>query len=376
MKLKNLAALVISILLLSAVSYAQDEMPIEEEQKESSKIDALFKTRIGCSIWLNYHAQMDRKNDVNMFEIERAYITLAKRFNDYFSANIVWDIAPEVEFDGTGTSTQLSKKYNAFLKVANLTAIRQFGPVKLGIKGGLIDTPYFFTATRNADYHINRDPIEYAGIDPLFDLGAGFIVKLYDYVDFYFTITEGEGYKNIEKMNDRGKAYAARLSMSPAGTPAEGLTIDGYGYINLPNGNDMADTQYGYAGFGLTYKVPVIKVGTTIINRQAISSIAGDRYELQNNAWIIDFWANVDLESVTNHPFLLWFMFEYYHDTDGNGLASNLANPVNSASYYLGGIGFGYRPHKYIETNIVYTHKNVEGIKQVNTFYIKAALRF
>ena len=377
MKLKRILMSMLLIFCISAVALGQNEAPLEIEDKEPKKTDAWYKVRLGAVIWLNWHTEMDHKNDTNMFEIERAYISLAKRFNDYCSANIVWDVAPQVEVN-VATPTYASKKYNTYLKVANFTVMGLLGPVKLGLKVGLIDTPYFYISGRSVDYHINRDPLEFNGLDPLFDLGGVIIFKLYQYVQMDFAITEGEGYKNIGSKNDRGKAYSSRISVMPV----KGLSIDGFGYINLPNGRDMEGTQYGYAGASVSYKTPLIQVGASFFNRQVISTIANDPVELQNNDWIIDFWTNVDLGPVTNFPFLLWFSFEYYVDSNNNGnsLLTNgsdiLQGQVNSAEYYQFGMGFGYRFHKHIQANILFTHKNPEGLREVNTLYFKVALRF
>ena len=365
------------IFCFSAIAFAQaDEAPLDPEKKESKKTDAWYKIRFGGVVWLNWHTEMDHKNDTNMFEIERAYISLAKRFNDYFSANIVWDVAPEVEVNITNAYT--SKKYNTYLKVANFTVMGAMGPVTLGLKLGLIDTPYFYLLSRNGDYHINRDPVEFNGFDPLFDLGGVIILKLYQYVQMDIAITEGEGYKNIGYKNDRGKAYSTRISIMPI----KGLAIDGFGYINLPNGRDMENTKYAYAGMALSYKIPLIQVGASFFNRMAISTRPNDPVELQNGDWLVDFWTNIDLGPVTNLPFLLWFSFEYYIDSENNGnavLANGsdiLEGSVNSAEYYQFGVGFGYKFHKHIQANILYTHKNPVGLRQINTLYFKAALRF
>jgi len=296
--------------------------------------------KVGGEFWADYAIGIAANGAVsNGFSIDRLHMVMAGKINKYFSAKVVLDVVPT--FFDTASSTAAFQPY---VKVGAIVAKMPIGSTTIGFKAGVIDTPYIvYTTVANGDLWLNGDPMAATG-DKFFDLGAGIFVNS-KYASFYATVTNGEGFKNITKYDtNNNKAYAARLSA----TPLKQLSISVMTYILANNIGIYSGNVLGQ----VYWKSKLVKAG--ISYAQILSNVS-------NNGFVIDAWANLNLDPIISLPILIAL---------SNETVGTIGSPLTSDTL---GVGVGYSFTKGVNVMALYEGELVGGSHKVS---IKTQFKF
>jgi hypothetical protein len=204
---------VVSILLLLALAWAAAAQAVELTPE--GRIFGEFTYNISnYPDWDSRHGD----NDLNQFQINRAYLGLKAKFNDQWSARITADVARFDQlapvYDDNGALVDVKSKkgpYMFFLKYA-------YGDYRpsdfFGLRFGMLQTAYIDAYDETFGYrYVIKSPSDLWGFDTSADLGAAALGDLGGYGGYYLVVRNGEGYKSPE--SNKGKAIQARITLTP-----------------------------------------------------------------------------------------------------------------------------------------------------------------
>jgi len=167
------------ILFLSQNGIAQKEKLVE-------KVDF---SPVGL-IFANAHIGKDAFTDVMAFEIRRAYIGTKFKFADYFSGELVLDMGDPDDTD----EGELGRRF-AFFKKAYL----KYKKGKLTLSAGMVSTRQFKVQEKIWGYrYIGQSPMDRYRMGPSADLGIIGQYRFNKAVEVDLSLTNGEGYTDVQ----------------------------------------------------------------------------------------------------------------------------------------------------------------------------------
>lgn len=372
--MKKLVLSLMVALLAMGTAFAQ------EEAAETKAVDTDVK--VGAILWGHwaYDLTEDAEPGIGAYGLDRAYLMVDKNIDETWSVSIkVEGNADQVGYAGTdataGTPNGPTTAYGLFFKEFSLKGKTQAGPGMACVSFGLIETPYtVYTAKLNGDFWLNKDYVLLKTNEQGYDAGLGLGYKMGKMVDFYATVTHGDQYKNLNAMNgeDKNMQYAARLGVQPV----EGLHISGFFQydnntapkdefqtgVGFPTTayDDSKTTSNGYYGGGVAWKDKAFRVGANfIVETQQFGGEDGS----EKNNWVLDTWANANLNQFIGMPVMLWASFDRYQDN-----SDVFTNKIG------GGVGYVLGPKTQMA--VYYNIENPEGAKATQTLSVNAATQF
>ncbi len=203
-----------------------------QEKKEEFKVSG---SPI-ITVFANYHAGIGASNKISGFELTRAYLGYQFDLSSTLSGKVIVDAAvPPSE------SFMSSQKRDIYLKNAFLT----WKDNGLTINGGLIGSYQFNLQEKFWGYrYIIQSFQDLYKMGPAADLGVSGEYAWAPWLSADLSLTNGEGYKNINM--DNKYRYGLGLTL----TPLSGLTLRIYGDIFQQSGSDTdQQTLALFAGY-------------------------------------------------------------------------------------------------------------------------------
>jgi hypothetical protein len=185
------------------------------------------------TVFANYHNYLNENQDFSGFEIRRAYLGYEHYLSKQFYAVVKIDIGSP---DDVSPYSRI-RRY-AYFKNAAL----RYTWKSLRVDFGLIDMQHFILQEKFWGYrYIARSFSDRYRFGPKADIGFDVIYTLKDVVAFDLTISNGEGYTNIQRDNTLKAALGFTL------TPLKGLSIRGY--IDAVEKNIIESTLSTFVGY-------------------------------------------------------------------------------------------------------------------------------
>lgn len=184
-------------------------------------------------IFSNFHSGLSKGNDDLAFELERAYLGYHARFSQDFSARIVLDIGSP---DDVSEFSKI-RRY-AYFKNAALT----YKHANFRIDFGLIDMMHFKLQEEFWGHrYIEKSFADRFRFGTSADLGVDFIIDIRSKVKIDFTVSNGEGYTNLQRDNKLKAGLGVESEL------LKGLFIRVYGDMM---GNEVVEgTASVFAGY-------------------------------------------------------------------------------------------------------------------------------
>ncbi len=244
------------IVSVSIVGFSQENNVKNEEKSQTET----FKPNGGAlvKIFANYHTNF---NDVSVMQIERAYLGYNYNFSENYSAKITLDV--------TGTDFYGKKRYDAFLKIAQL----QYKKNKTTIKVGLIPTKQFKTQEHFWGYrYLMKSFQDIYKMNGSADLGVSVDYHLFDNLCFDVIIQNGEGYKNISPTG----TYRGGLGITYM--PVKSLTLRVYSDVSSKPDVNRSNFA-GFVGYKFKHKFKIgaeynLQIGNKFVQEKEYSGIS------------------------------------------------------------------------------------------------------
>ncbi|MEA3496657.1 MAG: hypothetical protein U9R42_11540 [Bacteroidota bacterium] len=231
MKIKKLS---LTFFLLTFISTAVFSQINNDDFKPSGKAFA--------KIFSNFHSSFSDKENFNTFEITRSYFGYSYQMSKNISAKVTLDVG-----------NPASGKYEqiAFLK----NALINYDDDKFSVNFGLIGMSQFKIQEKAFGYrYIYKSFQDAYKFGPSADLGLNVKYKIHKFISVDATISNGEGYKEVQA--DSTFKVALGLSLYPF----KGLTLRGYyDYLKNDEAQSTLAIFLGYknknVSFGAEYNI-------------------------------------------------------------------------------------------------------------------------
>ncbi len=365
--------------------------------QEAVKQDAPKPAPINVSgvIFMDYSYLIESKDKLDSaktvktrdsFNLTRAYLNFDKKIDDVWSAKVTLDAGTYSTKDSAGND---EKGSYSFLKNAYGQFAPSFGVVDLKIQGGLVGTPVIgLIDGLNGSRWIYQNYIDKASdvlgnsssypIDPSSaDTGLKAELSIMKMASLTGMYSNGDGYKT--QTTDQytiNKAKYLTLNIKPINA------LNVFGYYHWHNidtapgsgaGNGADKNFVSYYGGGAAWSDKAIKVGA------AYTMINGKNADVKQEANIMEFWANVNLEQFTSVPVLIIGRYAKgsYKDKAAAGAKKNEGSVIWA--------GAGYRLNSNVQFALMYktdelTKKNSAGVKtsdvENSTMFVKSEIKF
>lgn len=350
----------ISILFLFSVSiFAQETIVKPEEQadnkQETVKEDFTPHGKVGATLFSNFHTFLNGENSEYAFELQRAYFGYKYQLTEAFGAQVKLDIDNEDFMLNTGKDTVSKTKIFAYFKSANF----QFKKNNLEINFGLIDMYQFKYHEKQWGYrYIYKSFQDAEKFGSSADLGLNVAYNFIDQVHADFTVSNGEGYKNLQ--GDKFFKYALGVNVKPF----KNMLIRLYGDFEPKDINDSlsAITLSGFAGYNLKEK---FRVGAEFDYR--INEKGTEKHNMMG------------LSAYATYYIVKKFNVFARFDMLGSNVLENEVDPWNIGKdgfLIIGGLE--YVPVKYVNLSLNYQHgiSAVEGSDSNKTIYLSTQVTF
>ncbi len=184
-------------------------------------------------VFANYHMLLSSGENNSAFEVERAYIGYNAQVHPNFSIKINLDIGSP---DDVSEYSKI-RRY-AYFKNAALTYKWNW----LSTSFGLIDMTHFKLQEKFWGHrYIEKSFADRYRFGPSADLGWNFIASPLDYLSFDVTLSNGEGYNNLQRDN------TLKLGVGTVIEPLKGLSIRLYG--DIMEKSVIEGTFAGFVGY-------------------------------------------------------------------------------------------------------------------------------
>lgn len=367
--MKNLSTIIMAVLIAVTVLPAFAKEDLEQPIQMYGRVYTYYHYD------LTDYADEDDKG-ANEFDLSRAYVRLKGKITENVKAEITLDAGREYKYSLSGDLTEgytldkTKERFGVYVKYAYMSV--KFPDINHSLDAGLIKTPWIDYEQGIWDWRVCRkvamDDNKYVHSA---DLGIGFkgdIVK--DYVEHHFTLTNGEGYKNLETFGAKDIDY--RLSAFPlAGTEGlEGLSINlhvHYGDQLLAKEDVDKAKEMSYGGL-LGFEHDVVNVGAGYFMAQ--NGPDPDPGDATVDSSIITAYAtgHFDLggDSGSLHPFARFDMVD--PNTDGDNDAWNTI---------IGGVAYTFAGGWcHIVPNFQTTMPEADGSIDSRDFFIHNEINF
>lgn len=182
-------------------------------------------------VFTNVHHTSSEVGNFTGFELKRSYLGYKINYNNYFSAKVVFDVAPP--------SDDNTLDYHAFLKEASLN----YKSEKLNVNMGVIQMLQFYLIQKVWGHRYIMATIQDKNkFGPSNDLGISGSYKFTRWIEADLSISNGEGYKRIQ--TDQQLKFASGITLKPI----ENVIFRLYGDIST-----HADTAQATASLFLAY---------------------------------------------------------------------------------------------------------------------------
>ena len=175
-------------------------------------------------IYANYQYRGDRAAaSSNRFELERAYLTARARAGDRLSVRVTADVFQQqtAPADAYYRGWTFRAKY-AYLQYDLVQAAAGTNGLTANVRGGMLHNVVIEHVEQHWPRWISTTPTDRFGFFSSSDVGVATTVGLPGKTgEVYATIVNGPGYTSRE--TDRFKDFAARLSLTPLASRAQGL---------------------------------------------------------------------------------------------------------------------------------------------------------
>ena len=368
---KSIGSALTCLMVMSGAVFAQDaNVTKETEKKDSSDL------KISGKVYLQYAHQIKDANDKDIsktraFQVTRAYITLEKQLSDIFSVKVNAD-AIDLD-DGNAEDEHV---YDFFLKNAYLQAKNKFDDnFSVTVQAGLLGTPITGLVDNQSGYRwINNNYIDQSkkmfGLNSgsklgenSTDLGLNVKFDIMKMVDLTYTVTNGEGYKQIEEAEkESGKAQYAVATIKPI----RGIFINGYlrHALEQIENKDKSEVEKSdmYYGGGLGFDMIGVKVGGTY--SYGFHKTDGDK---DHKYSLMDIYFNANLKEMTEVPVLVYGRFAMGEDKE-----------VDDAKTTVWAFGAGYQFNKHFKAGLYFENYSYEDAANDDerTLYVKAEAKY
>jgi len=309
--------------------FAQDApVPVKEEKKESK---AGSFSGVGFFEYSQQLQNADGSDKEGTFALKRAYLTYANDIGDKVSAKVTVDAT---DYSGT--------KPGVFLKNAYFQYRDTFAEVGVTTQAGVIGTPLIgITDKLGGMRWITQSQMDLQKVDNSADVGVSLAVDFMGFATLTGAFMNGEGYKQIQSENYKGKAVDALLSV----TPVKGLYVNGY----FRNEYELADNKGTSFGGGIAWSDKTYKVGANYVYVTDPTTKDDNSGDDNVEGGYIDAWVNVNLNEVVGMPITLNGRFMYVMPKD---------SAEDTTTDFL--FGPGYQFNNSLQTAAIFGYSKAE----------------
>ena len=180
------------LIMLSILGVGNAQKTTNEFQPHGKPLAKLFT---------NYHTTFKDSKSLSQFQLKRAYFGYAYKFSHNWSAKVLLDVGDP----GVGKFKETAYLKNAYFK---------YKKDHLTVSFGLIGTTQFKTSEKIwGNRYIFKSFQDANKFNSSADLGVNLDYKFAEFISADFTITNGEGYKQIQK--DSVFRYAIGTTIKP-----------------------------------------------------------------------------------------------------------------------------------------------------------------
>ncbi len=388
MKMRCIACAVLSgmILFAAASAFAQGD------NRSRSDAPVNLSGRIYFQ-WYKTLATPDQDENVNSFELTRAYITLDRVMAGGFSVLVTLDAGNDNGAKDT--------RYQNFLKFAYGQYAGDLGFGLVTLRSGLIPNPITSFIDGESDYRwimnsfiersaylLYSDVSNGLSIDYTADLGVGMNLALGSMLALDLQVVNGDGYRKTDESGDTagiddGKAYLAMLTYRPI----QHLYLAGYfRYQTMLDHAYETDNYRTYAGVTVMYVTGIIRCGASLVAARASSKAATALPDVdpQLRSYLLgDLFANINLFPVIGRPLLVAARVSAGQTSFESDTIAG-AGDGDTATVFVYAAGIGWQFNEYYRLMAYYEDRDstsgdiaaLDWGRHERIFYIKSEIRF
>lgn len=166
------------------------------------------------TVFANFHTRINHGNNPSAFEVRRAYLGYYFHLSEYYSTKIVLDIGSPDDV----SQYSLLRRF-AYFKEANL----QYKKGRITVLFGIIPLQQFKLQEKIWRHrYIYESVLDEHGLGSSADLGASINYKATSFLEFDFTMMNGEGYSNLQT------DYSYKSGLGLTIRPWKGLIVRSY----------------------------------------------------------------------------------------------------------------------------------------------------
>jgi len=361
-------------LILNISLFAENKSEPNNDKNDNKANELSFS----ALMYLHYEYNMthqvnkdaDKENpylnkDENKFEINRVYLTVKNKFNEYLAARITTDIVNEPYSTGFSDKTVVNTTNEQIGNIKNgeatgnsrlLYLVYAYGdiiPIQkyLTIRIGMQETPWINYECRINDIgFIERGIIDIAQFwNSKADLGLSLRGEMpFKLGDYHLMVSNGSGYKKWE--TDRLKTGHGRITFTPfkiIGFDEKYKDIGlGFGFMHHYIDNSLKE-------FIQTYSSNLFcKNLFDILTLQLNFGLQKNKYESKDTEYshIYGLFIKFNLYTAIDLPIDIWSRLDIYKPTDE--IRANAINITDRERYYaLGGINYNFTKDYIISLN-------------------------
>jgi hypothetical protein len=314
--------------------------------KDPDSLKAYPKWKPILKVFANYHATISEHDMPSAFEVERAYLGLGAELGRNFDMKVVLDIGSP---DDISEFSRI-RRY-AYFKNAALT----YKTGGLKVHFGLIDMNYFKIMEEAWGHrYIERSFADRFRLGTTADLGIDVIYEFTDFISADLTVSNGEGYTNLQR------DHTVKGALGVTANPIKEFTLRVYG--DIMNQETSEVTLAAFAGYRFREKA-----GIGIESHWKIN----ERYEEDHSRWGYSVYASWDF----------WKDLEIFGRYDWIG--SNVLpgddipwNLIQDGSSLI--LGLQYEPVKYVCMSLNYRdwYPYAENLQNLASIYFNVEFRY
>jgi hypothetical protein len=192
-------------------------LPVSYAANPGDSLRINFNGQPILRVFANFHVPIEQVDGRSAFEVDRAYIGYKADLNKHFEIKINLDIGSPDDVSEYSRIRRYAYFKNAALKYSGKWFTSSFG---------LIDMTHFKIQESTWGHrYIERSFADRFRFGPSADLGWNFVASPLEILDIDLTISNGEGYNNLQRDN------TLKLGMGLNIKPVKGLTLRVYGDI-------------------------------------------------------------------------------------------------------------------------------------------------
>lgn len=240
------------------------------------------------TLYANYHAGLGSANDNSGFELDRSYLGYQFRLNEQLGGKVIFDVGPT-----KSKGAELERV--AYVKNAFLS----WTPGQFTVDFGLVKTDQFSLQERFWGYrYILKSFDDEYRFGPSADMGIIVRYRFGEHLQADLSLTNGEGYKKINK--DNKYRYGAGITF----TPSSALVFRIYG--DIYNCSDDTSRNQSTVSLFAGYRHPKFRIGAEY------NKLFNHRFLEDNDREGCSLYASVDLWK----KFTAFGRYDYLHTSE------------------------------------------------------------